>query len=540
MSEAEPPPAMEEEKLQQLRSKATELLLREEWRESIQAYSHFITLCQTHIANTTHDPNHLSKLQKSLCLAFSNRAEARSRLKDFSEALRDCDEALKMESTHFKTLICKGKLLLNLDKYSKALDCFKIAIQDPQANANSETLNGYLEKCKKLEFLSKSGAFDISDWVLNGFRGKSPDLAEYIGAVEIKTSDISGRGLFATRNIDIGTPFLVTKAIATERGILPQNTDSSESVQLVMWKNFIDKVVEASSISKKTHHLICKLSTGENNEALEVPDINLFRPEVGERIFSNENLEMGRMLSILDVNSLVEDAISAKVLGKNSDYYGIGLWLLASFVNHSCNPNAKRLHIGDHVIVHASRDIKAGEEVTCAYFDVLLPLSKRKQMATNWGFSCNCKRCRVEEGVCWKQDTREIEIGIERGVDLGGVIYRLEEGMRRWMVRGKGKGYLRASFWGAYAEVFESDKLIRRWGRRIPAMEAVVDSVVDAVGSDERILKVFMEGVKRNGGGGKLVEMERAMQLGRGVYGKVMKKQAMRNLLELTGMNEQS
>ncbi|KAK3042387.1 hypothetical protein RJ639_002433 [Escallonia herrerae] len=431
MREAEPPPAMEEEKLQQLRSKVTELLLREEWRESIQAYSHFITLCQTHIPNTTHDPNHLSKLQKSVCLAFSNLAEARSRLKDFSEALRDCDEALKMESTHFKTLICKGKILLNLDRYSRALGCFKIAIQDPQANANSETLNGYLEKCKKLEFLSKSGAFDISDWVLNGFRGKSPELAEYIGAVEIKKSEISGRGLFATRNIDIGTPFLVTKAIATER---------------------------------------------------------------------------------------VEDVISAKVLGKNSDYYGIGLWLLASFVNHSCNPNAKRLHSGDHVIVHASRDIKAGEEVTFAYFDVLLPLSKRKQMTTNWGFSCNCKRCRVEEGACCKKDMRELEIGIESGVDLGGVIYRLEEGMRRWM---ESRG---------------------TWRRRIPAMEAVVESVVDAVGSDERILKVFMEGVKRNGGGGggNLVEMERAMKLGRGVYGKVMKKQAMRNLLELTGMNEQS
>lgn len=41
-----------EEHLQELRSKATELFLREEWNASIEAYSHFITLCtQTRFHN---------------------------------------------------------------------------------------------------------------------------------------------------------------------------------------------------------------------------------------------------------------------------------------------------------------------------------------------------------------------------------------------------------------------------------------------------------------------------------------------------------
>ena len=69
-------------------------------------------------------------------------------------------------------------------------------------------------------------------------------------------------------------------------------------------------------------------------------------------------------------------------------------------------------------------------------------------------------------------------------------------------------------------------------------MEAVVDSVVEVVGSDERVLKV-VDGLKKGGAGGGVVEFDRAMKLGKGFYGKVVKKQAMRTLLEI-GIHDQS
>ncbi|PON54148.1 N-terminal acetyltransferase A, auxiliary subunit [Parasponia andersonii] len=526
---------MAEELMQQLRSKATELLLREEWNESVLVYSQFIPLCQDHIQKTRDllqpDPDNLSRLHKSLCLALSNRAEARSRLREFAQALQDCDQALKIESAHFKTLLCKGKILMSLNRYAMALDCFRAAQLDPQSCGSSESLNGYLEKCKKLEFLAKTGAFDISDWIASRFQGKPPELAEYIGPVQIRKSEISGRGLFATKNIDAGTLLFATKAVAIERSILGGG-ELNENAQLVMWKNFIDQVNNSASKCPKTRNLIGKLSSGEDEFDLEVPDISLFRPETEEDGTSScfEKLDSNRVLSILDVNSIVEDGVSSKVLGKNSDYYGIGLWILACFINHSCVPNARRLHVGDHVLVHASRDVKAGEEVTFAYFDVLSPLGKRKQMSKSWGFDCDCKRCKFEEGVFSRQELREIEMGIERGMEAGGVVYRLEEGMRRWMVRGKEKGYLRASFWAAFYEAYSSEKSAKRWGRRLPPADSVVDSVAEAVGSDGRVLKILLERLKKSGG---VVEAEKALKLGRGLYGKVMKKQAMKTLLDL-------
>ncbi|KAF2299185.1 hypothetical protein GH714_030926 [Hevea brasiliensis] len=287
-----------------------------------------------------------------------------------------------------------------------ALDCFKTALLDPQANGNLETLNGYVEKCKKLEFQSRTGAFDLSDWVLNGFRGSFPELAEYIGPVEIKQSQLSGRGLFAAKNIDAGTLLLVNKAIATERGIL-SSEDSNENAQLMMWKNFIDEVVESTKKCRRIQHLVSTLSTGEGRK-LGVPEMSLFRQEAEEiSSKSNEELDMVRMMSILDVNSLVEDSVSANVLGKNKDYYGVGLWVLASL---------STIHV--------------------------IPML----------------------GACM-----------------------LEEGMKRWMVRGKEKGYLRASFWPSYCEAYGSEKLMKRWGRRLPALDVVVDSVAEATGSDERV-----------------------------------------------------
>ncbi|KAM7268984.1 hypothetical protein ACFE04_024481 [Oxalis oulophora] len=531
---------MAEEQMQQLRSKATELLLREEWKESVQVYSQFIDICLQQISLHHQNPHQdsLSKLNKSLCVALCNRAEAHSKLRRFREALKDCDRVFEIENAHFKTLLCKGKILLCLNWYASALDCFKLALCDPHASDNSnsvEILNGYLDKCKKFESQSKTGAFDISDWVLNGFRGKCPELAEYIGAVQVKKSEISGRGLFATKNIEAGNLVVVTKAVAIERGILSGKEESDENIQLVMWKSFIDKVIDTAAKCERSNHLISLLSSGENENQLDTPDITVFRPETEFDSYSTEKIDKERILSILDVNSLVEDSISAKVLGKNSGFYGVGLWLLASFINHSCTPNARRLHIGDHIVILMSRDIKAGEEITFAYFDVLSPLTKRKEMLKSWGFHCRCNRCKFEETLGSNQDVSEIEIGLERGIDVGSSTFRLEEGMKRWMVRGRNRGYVRASYWAAYAEAYSSERVMKRWGRQIPTIEVAVDSVVEATGSDDRVLKTVINGLKRNrSGGNNVLEMERAVKIGRGIYGKIMKKQAMRTLLELS------
>ncbi|XP_008778342.2 methyltransferase FGSG_00040 [Phoenix dactylifera] len=523
-----------EEEMHLLRSRATELSLREDWKEYINLYTHLISLC-----DHQHSPSSDAKLHKTLCLALSNRAEARSRLRDLSGALEDCDRVLEIDPTHLKAIICKGKILLDLDLYTQASGCFQQAFVN-QGTGNAEALRRLLGRCRRLEAQSRTGALDISDWLLNGFGGNPPELAEYVGPVEVRRSANGGRGLFATKSVEAGTPLVITKAIVLGRGILPETAGGpGENARMVMWKDFVDKILDATEKCSRTLYLIYTLSAGDEEGGPGIPVMGLFSPGAAKESFILENREpdVDRILKVLDVNCLTEEAFSAKVLGKNSGYCGVGLWILPSFVNHSCSPNARRLHIGDRVVVHASRDVKAGEEITFAYFDVFSPLSKRREMSKRWKFHCHCERCRFEEKVLSAQELREMEMVLESGSDMGGVSSRLEEGMRRWMVKGREKGFLRASFWTAYYGVYESEKLMRKWGRQIPAEAVVAESVSEAVGGDERVLKVLLGRLKKKGGiGGSAVgglEMDKAMRLGRGTYGKVAKKQGMRALFEL-------
>ncbi|RZS24909.1 hypothetical protein BHM03_00058038 [Ensete ventricosum] len=523
-----------EEHLQQLRSKATELLLREDWNEYINLYSRFISLCRSHLlaAGSGAASDHL---HKTLCLALSHRAEARFRSRDLPGALEDCDNALDLDPTHLKSLLCKAKVFLELDRYSSASECLKLALASRPSGGAADVVRELLVRCRKLEAQSRTGSFDLSDWILNGFSEKCPDLAEYIGPVEIRRSTNGGRGLFATKNVEAGTPLVVTRAVVVRRGILPESSDRhGESARMVMWKDFIDKILDVAEKCSRTLCLIYHLSAATEQGELDVPDIGLFKPEAAEELFvlKSKKPDVGRILKVLDVNCLREEGFSAGIHGNHSNYVGVGLWILPSFVNHSCSPNARRLHVGDWVVVHASRDVKAGEEITFAYFDVLLPLDDRRAMAKVWGFECSCERCRLEESVRFRQELRELEMVMKSGTNLDGVAVRLEEGMSRWAVKGKAKGFLRASFWPAYSGVYESERLTRRCGRRIPAVSMAVQSVSEAVGGDERILRALLRRLKR-GGGGDVMEMDKAMRLGRGTFGKIMKKAAMKALFEL-------
>lgn len=59
-----------------------------------------------------------------------------------------------------------------------ALVCFNAANLDPQADKDSEIVNGHQEKFKKLEVFFRTGGFDVFDWILSDFRGKSPNISK--------------------------------------------------------------------------------------------------------------------------------------------------------------------------------------------------------------------------------------------------------------------------------------------------------------------------------------------------------------------------
>ena len=75
---------------------------------------------------------------------------------------------------------------------------------------------------------------------------------------------------------------------------------------------------------------------------------------------------------------------------------GTAVYLLSSFLNHSCEPNLTQHFQCDHTIQFAAkRDIEKGEQLFTSYIDESLPRAERQnQLDFGYGFKCNCPKCR--------------------------------------------------------------------------------------------------------------------------------------------------
>jgi hypothetical protein len=75
----------------------------------------------------------------------------------------------------------------------------------------------------------------------------------------------------------------------------------------------------------------------------------------------------------------------------------LGIYGLASMINHSCIPNAVRVFVNDTMIVHACQPIKENEEIVWSYIPVIHPYHERQlQLQQTHNFTCHCNRCHTE------------------------------------------------------------------------------------------------------------------------------------------------
>lgn len=80
---------------------------------------------------------------------------------------------------------------------------------------------------------------------------------------------------------------------------------------------------------------------------------------------------------------------------------GSAAYLLASMLNHSCEPalDVTFPHNNGVAAFVAARDIAAREQLTISYVDSGLALPRRRQdLLFGYGFTCACPRC-VEEAA---------------------------------------------------------------------------------------------------------------------------------------------
>lgn len=74
-----------------------------------------------------------------------------------------------------------------------------------------------------------------------------------------------------------------------------------------------------------------------------------------------------------------------------------GVWILASYINHSCLPNIERAFIGDMIVIRAAQDLPAGSELTHSYISILGGYQERQHGLSGYGFRCDCRRCQADK-----------------------------------------------------------------------------------------------------------------------------------------------
>ncbi|KAF2074293.1 hypothetical protein CYY_004387 [Polysphondylium violaceum] len=82
-----------------------------------------------------------------------------------------------------------------------------------------------------------------------------------------------------------------------------------------------------------------------------------------------------------------------------SETYGMGIFPTASYLNHSCLPNAFWYNDASGMLVFkAKRDIKQGEEITTSYLDSTdILYFRQKGLLESYFFYCQCAQCRFQQ-----------------------------------------------------------------------------------------------------------------------------------------------
>ncbi|PGH18369.1 hypothetical protein AJ79_00435 [Helicocarpus griseus UAMH5409] len=201
------------------------------------------------------------------------------------------------------------------------------------------------------------------------------DHSSHTGPVAVKHSGSRGRGLFTTEAVKAGDLLLCEKAFSyafAQPGdseydkhvsllISPETNTMTLGAQAELLTMTVQKMHRNPSLASTItdlHHGSYK--SVEISDADDAPVVDTFLVErvifltsFGCPLPSRETIMSSRL-----------GTYGQKPKYEDEKFHSCGIWPIASYINHSCNSNARGAFIGDMMIVRATRDIAANTEIT--------------------------------------------------------------------------------------------------------------------------------------------------------------------------------
>ncbi|KAF3904638.1 hypothetical protein ABW21_db0205965 [Orbilia brochopaga] len=345
----------------------------------------------------------------------------------FQNAINDIDASLAIEPGNEKALFRKAKSLYGLNQWARAGNILMKMMKRFPMNLAAKALH----KCCRARMFEEMGSYHDWENMRALAREDAPsqycDFAEYSAWIEVRQSDISGFGVFTTRDMKAGDLICVSRAVVNCRG--------HQNGTVVYVDQEPDKMVVGHGPGAHVAGALLERLRKEPDLAQRVMtlhsrtghdyDAPLPKDEQGRPILDSFIIK-----DIIRTNSFsshsfydefpethVSDATQFRAVTDAQDHAdkpfdpNCGLWIIPSYFNHSCLPNARRCILGDMMVIRAIYDIPAGTELLISYTDVKLDYRSRQTMFQNsWGFDCACQLCAFEATIQGREFSRRIRL----------------------------------------------------------------------------------------------------------------------------------
>lgn len=328
---------------------------------------------------------------------FAKRAGTNLVLGRYDAAKADALESRTEGRSDWKAQYTAGRAAYGLCEYSTARSHFEAALElDPSAAGPKRELTRCLARVHE----EATGDYDFAAMAAS----LSPtnvhvDCASFLSNTRVAESTLHGNGLFATRDLRAGDLVFAEKATFMPNQYEPAR--ASAALYAMMVHQLYDNPSLAASV-------LPLYDGGQERSGAEgavvdgVPVVDVFVLE-GIR---TKNCFSSPLLTLDDTKPSTPAGRMAK-----------GLWVHASYMNHSCVPNTNRAFIGDVLVSRATRPITAGEELFQSYVPVkALPETRQAQYREAWGFECRCPLCegdRASPAATWAR-RKDVLTGIEK------------------------------------------------------------------------------------------------------------------------------
>ncbi|KFY88611.1 hypothetical protein V500_06244 [Pseudogymnoascus sp. VKM F-4518 (FW-2643)] len=304
-----------------------------------------------------------------------NRSLAFLRTKQFDVALSDIGFPNFGENAPEKAIFRAGEALYNLRRFDECCEVLAILCRLYPLNALARASSGRAQSRLREQ---KTGEFNFKLLQAEAKKLRPPHLdhATYIGPIEVRQTTSKGRGLFVTKSVKAGDLLLCEKAFA--HCYAPEESEAEKSgksnisilmntetntafmgTQADLLKSIVQKMYHNPSVASPftaLHHGDYK---GVDTTTVDqMPIVDTFQVE---RTISFNSF--GCPLSSMNSQAKVRDHKDEP----ESAFHSTGIWIQASYINHSCTSNARRSFIGDMMIVRATRDLKKGTELSFWY-----------------------------------------------------------------------------------------------------------------------------------------------------------------------------